>query len=285
MEADAIGLSSMANASFCAHYPLKKRYPQPNPKPKPSDWRTAGYLTAEGEVMPRLYVGYYVGDYDAPSWVYKAVPAFFSDPQRGKVPLGWSFDPNLADRAPQALVYAYRHATTNDFFITGDSGAGYLNARALTDRPDSKLPPALKIWAEHCERYYQRWDMTITGFLLDGAAGASTELEFSVYKRFSPDGCGNHFDLAPRIISGIPTIREWDMPESPESTAAYMANQAKAAAGAPRFLWARTILKSPTWHAEVSRALREKHATAPVVVVDPYTFFGLIREHVNGKRK
>ena len=254
MEADAIGLSSIANASFYAHYPLKQRYPQPNPKPKPSDWRTAGYLTAEGEVAPKLYVGYYVGDYDSPSWVYKAVPAFFSDPQRGKVPLGWSIDPNLADRAPQALVYAYRHATTNDFFITGDSGAGYLNARALTDRPDSKLPPALKIWAEHCERYYQRWDMTITGFVLDGSAGASTELEFAAYKRFSPDGCGNHFDLTPRIISGIPTIREWDMPESPEATAAYMANQAKAATNVPRFLWARTILKSPTWHAEVSRA-------------------------------
>ena len=33
MEADAIGLSAMANASFCTHYPLKERYQQPNPKP------------------------------------------------------------------------------------------------------------------------------------------------------------------------------------------------------------------------------------------------------------
>ena len=144
MEADAIGVSSIANASFYAHYPLKERYPQPNPKPSRADWQKAGYLTAEGKVAPKLYVGYYVGDYDSPSWLYKAVAAFFSDPQRGRVPLGWAFDPNLADRAPQALVYAYRHATTNDFFIAGDSGAGYLNPRALTDRPDSKLPPALE---------------------------------------------------------------------------------------------------------------------------------------------
>jgi hypothetical protein len=28
----------------------------------------------------------------------------------------------------------------------------------------------------------------------------------------------------------------------------------------------------------VSRHLREKHPQAPVVVVDPYTFFGLIKE-------
>ena len=278
MEADAIGSSAMANASFYAHYPLKARYRQPNPKPSKADWRRAGYLTAEGKVASKLYVGYYVGDYDSPSWLYKAVAAFFSDPERGQVPLGWAFDPNLADRAPQALVYAYRHATTNDFFIAGDSGAGYLNPRALTDRPDSKLPPALKLWTEHCARYYRRWGLSITGFMLDGSAGASTEAEFTAYKRFSPDGAGNHFDLTPRVISGIPTIREWDMPESPEATAAYMATQAAAAAKGPCFLWARTILKSPSWHADVSRVLREKHPKAPVVVVDPYTFFGLIKE-------
>jgi hypothetical protein len=284
MEADAIGFSSIANASFCTHYPLKDRYPQPNPKPSRADWQKAGYLTAAGKVAPKLYVGYYVGDYDSPSWLYKAVAAFFSDPQRGQVPLGWAFDPNLADRAPEALVYAYRHATTNDFFIAGDSGAGYLNPRGLTDRPDSKLPPALKVWAEHCARYYQQWDMSITGFMLDGSAGASTPEEFAEYRRFSPNGCGNHFDLAPQVISGVPTIREWDMPDSAESTAAFMAQQATAAAKGPCFLWARTILKPPAWHVEVSRLLREKHPNAPVAVVDPYTFFGLIKDHAQGQR-
>ena len=285
MEADAIGYSSIANASFCTHYPLKERYPQPNPKASRADWQKAGHLTAAGKVAPKLYVGYYTGDYDSPSWLYKAVAAFFSDPQRGRVPLGWAFDPNLADRAPQALAYAYRHATTNDFFIAGDSGAGYLNPRGLTDRPDSKLPPALKIWTEHCARYFKRWDMSITGFMLDGSAGASTPEEFAEYGRFSPDGCGNQLDLTPQIISGVPTIREWDMPGSAERTAAYMAQQAAAATKGPCFLWARTILRTPSWHADVSRILREKYPKARVAVVDPYTFFGLIKEHVNGDRK
>ena len=285
MEADAIGYSSIANASFCTHYPLKERYPQPNPKASRADWQKAGHLTAAGKVAPKLYVGYYTGDYDSPSWLYKAVAAFFSDPQRGRVPLGWAFDPNLADRAPQALAYAYRHATTNDFFIAGDSGAGYLNPRGLTDRPDSKLPPALKVWTEHCARYFKRWDMSITGFMLDGSAGASTPEEFAEYGRFSPDGCGNQLDLTPQIISGVPTIREWDMPGSAERTAAYMAQQAAAATKGPCFLWARTILRTPSWHADVSRILREKYPKARVAVVDPYTFFGLIKEHVNGDRK
>ena len=67
------------------------------------------------------------------------------------------------------------------------------------------------------------------------------------------------------------------MPDSAKQTAAFMAEQAAAATNGPRFLWARTILKSPTWHAEVSRVLRKEHPNAPVVVVDPYTFFGLIQ--------
>jgi hypothetical protein len=275
-EADAAGPGAIANASFVAHYPLRPRYPQPNRKPSREDWRQAGHLTAQGKVAPKLYVGHYVGDYDAPSWLYKAVPAFFKDPERGRVPLGWSFDPNLADRAPQAFVYAYRHATRNDFFIAGDSGAGYVNPRALTVRPESKLPSGLSIWAEHCRRHFERWDMTITGFVLDGSAGASTEHEFAAYRAFSPDGCGTHFEKKPRLIAGIPTCPERDLPDSATEAAAVIAREAAKVSTEARFLWARSILKPPSWYARVSRTLREQYPTAPVVVVDPYTFFGLV---------
>jgi hypothetical protein len=237
----------------------------------------AGYLTTNQTVVPKLYVGHYVGDYDAPSWLYKAVPSFFADAKRGQVPLGWAFDPSLADRAPQVFAYVYRHATSNDFFIAGDSGAGYLNPRGLVVRPDSKLPPALVAWTEHCRKYFDRWDMTITGFVLDGASGASTPMEFNAYRQFSPDGCGTHYEKEARLISGVPTCPEHDLPDSPEAAADFIAGRAGGISGQAQFLWARSILKRPEWYAAVSRQLREKHAGLPVVVVDPYTFFGLIR--------
>lgn len=278
-EADAAGPGAMANASFFTHYPLKERYPQPNSKPARKLWRAAGHVSADGEVAAKLFVGHYVGDYDAPSWLYKAVPAFFNDPQRGRVPLGWAFNPNLADRAPQVLAYAYRHATTNDFFIAGDSGAGYLNPLGLTVRPDSKLPSGLKAWTRHCVQHYQRWDMTITGFVLDGSSGASAEREFTAYRGFSPDGCGTHFEKAPRMMAGVPTCPERDLPDSAEAAAAVIAKLAGAVKSEARFLWARSILKPPAWYAQVSQVLREKHPQAHVEVVDPYTFFGLIRLH------
>lgn len=282
-EADAAGVGAMANASFFQHYPLQARYPQPNPKPTLADWQAHGWVTASGKVAPRLYLGHYVGDYDSPSWLYKAVPAFFRDSRRGQVPLGWAFDPNLADRAPQALVYAYHHATTNDFFIAGDSGAGYLNPRALTVRPDSGLPSGLAKWEEHCRGYYARWDMSITGFILDGAAGASTDTEFAAYHRFSPDGAGTHFERGPAMHVGLATCPERDLPDSSQAAAKLIADRAKTARNGPVFLWARSILKSPGWYADVSRFLKDQYPDAAVEVVDPYTFFGLIRLHLSGK--
>ena len=282
-EADAANVGAIASASFSQHYPLKPRYEQPNPRPTIETWKAKGYVTAGGKVVPKCYVAHYVGDYDAPSWLYKAVAAHFSDPKRGEVPLGWAFDPNLSDRAPQAMVYAYRHATPNDFFIAGDSGAGYLNARALTVRPDSKLPSGLNAWALHCQQYYKRWGLSITGFVLDGSAGASTDEEWAAYKTFSPDGLGTHYERGAAMHLGVPSCPERDLPDDVEAAAALIARDAKDSDTHPVFQWRRSILKSPSWYAQLSQLLKEKYPTARVEVVDPYTFFGLIQVHLSSQ--
>jgi hypothetical protein len=277
VEADAAGLSAMANASFFQHYPLDERYPQRAPRPTLETWKARGLVTAEGRPAPRLFLGHYVGDYDAPSWLYKAVPAHFRDPARGRVPLGWAFNPNLADRVAPAMAYARRRATEADFFIAGDSGAGYVNPRALSHRPESGLPPALDVWAEHCARHYRRWDISITGFLLDGSAGASGDAEFAAYRAFSPDGMGTHFEPGPALRAGVPTCPERDLPDDVGQAAALILRADADRRGRPGFLWARSILKSPGWYAALSDRIRAERPEAQVEVVDPYTFFGLIR--------
>jgi hypothetical protein len=280
VEADAAGLGAIANASFFQHYPLEPHYPQPNARPTAADWRAREYVTDAGKVAPRFYVGHYVGDYDSPSWLYKAVPPFFRDPKLGHVPLGWAFNPNLAERAPQALVYARRHATTNDFFIAGNSGAGYVNVRALTVRPDSGLASGLEAWRRHCLPYYRRWDLSVTGFVLDGSAGAATETEFALFRDFSPHGLGTHFERRPALRAGIPTCPEVDLPDRVDAAVAAIADRARQRGDRPGFLWARSILKSPSWYAEISAKLREHHGELGIEIVDPYTFFGLIAEEL-----
>jgi hypothetical protein len=278
-EADAAGLGAMANASFFQHFPRQTNYSQPNPKPSREQWRKRGYLDGQGRVARKLFLGHYVGDYDSPSWLYKAVPKFFRDPARGRVALGWAFDPNLADRAPQAMEYAYLKATTNDFFIAGDSGAGYLNPRGLTARPDSKLPSGLKSWSDYCGNYYRQWDMTITGFMLDGASGASTDLEYAAYRAFSPDGAGTHFERGPVMRGGLATCPERDLPDDVAGAAKVIADAAEKTKDGPVFFWARSILKAPSWYWELSQRLARDYPAAQVEVVDPYTFFGLIGCH------
>jgi hypothetical protein len=278
-EADAAGLGAMANASFFQHFPRQVKYTQPNPKPTAELWRKRGYLDAQSKVARKLFLGHYVGDYDSPSWLYKAVPKFFRDSARGRVPLGWAFDPNLADRAPQAMVYAYLNATTNDYFIAGDSGAGYLNPRGLTVRPDSNLPSGLERWRVYCRDYYSQWDMTITGFILDGASGASTGLEYEAYRTFSPNGAGTHFEHGPAMRAGMATCPERDLPDDVAGAAKVIAAAAGKAKDGPAFFWARSILKSPSWYWELSQRLARDYPAAPVEVVDPYTFFGLIACH------
>ncbi len=278
MEADAAGLSAMANASFHTHYPLQKRYSQPNAKPDLQVWKEKGFITEDGKVKPGLYVGHYVGDYDSPAWLYKAVPNFFNDKDLGTVPLGWAFDPNLADRAPMALVYAYQKATANDFFITGDSGAGYLNPRSLTQRDSVPYPSGLTAWAEHCARYMERWDMSIVGFIIDGSGYASGPEEFAAYSRFSPDGCGTHYERESGIrAGGIPACNEWDIDPNPKLAARDIAGVSQRYHKTPGFSWCRSILKNPGWYLQLSEILKNEYPDAPVIVVDPYTFFGLLK--------
>ena len=50
--------------------------------------------------------------------------------------------------------------------------------------------------------------------------------------------------------------------------------------GRPAFLWARSILRAPRWYADLSDVLQAKCEDAGVTVVDPYTFFGLIKLEV-----
>ncbi len=284
-EADAAGLGAMANASLWQHYPLKKHYAQPNPRPNLADWKAKGYILPDGSVARKSFVAHYVGDYDAPPWLYKAVPAFFPDKTRGQVPLGWAFGPTLSDRAPQAFVYAYQHATPNDFFISADSGAGYLNARALNVRPDSGLPSGMNKWVAHNQKYFGLWDMDITGFILDGAGGASTDEEFAAYKKFSPKGFGTHYEKGPALHVGVPSIPERDLPDDVQEAAARVANDAKGSDEKANFQWRRSILKAPDWYARLSQILAEKYPESRVEVVDPYTLFGLIEYQLKREGK
>jgi hypothetical protein len=66
--------------------------------------------------------------------------------------------------------YVYEHKTANDYFITGDSGAGYVMPTYLPD---------LSLWQDYNAPYLDKFDMDIVGFILD--KNPLTRKEFKAY--------------------------------------------------------------------------------------------------------
>lgn len=275
VDADAIAFAAMANASFYTHYPLEEHYPQH--WPTHDELRERGYLTDDGRVNfdGREFYIFYVGDFDAAAWIYRTIPEFWSDPDRGSIPLMWCVTPIAERRAPMVLDYMRRTATPNDYFAAADNGAGYLNPGMLQEpRSISGLPSGLDAWVKHCTPLYKRWDLTITGFVIDGFAPGLNDAGLDAYAKFSPNG------IVPQHIP--PTLLHKDMPvlkasadlgEKPDQAAKIIARHVEART--IPFHWFRAILKSPKWY-------RQVHETAVAAnpnleLLDGPTYFELLR--------
>jgi hypothetical protein len=276
MDADALGLGAMANASFFQHYPLAARYPQTN-KPSRENLIARGVLDAQGRVARRHFVAHYVGDYDAAAWLYRELPRHWNDRSRGTTPLSWAFNPNLAVRFPLGMAWARERATTNDWFVAGDSGAGYLNPGYLTPpRPHSGLPSGLGAWESHCAAFFKQWDITLTGFVIDGYARGLSREGLDAYARFSPDGIVAQQIERQGVHQGMPFLRmRTDLDGSPAEAA--RAIQGLCVGATPRFVVCRSILKTPSWYAGVEHELN-RLAGDRIQVVDLYTLLWLVRE-------
>lgn len=285
IDADAIGLSGMANASFYQHHPMKKRYPQPE-RPTGESLREEGHLTAEGRVAPRVYVMFYQGDYDSAAWLNRFVPRWWQDPARGEVPMTWPFNPNLDRRAPHVLHYVRTRQTDKEWFVAGDSGAGYLNPGNLFagNRPDGR-PDGWEAWVAYCREYFDKFDITITGFVIDGDSPGMGEEGMDYYAKFSPDGIiGQKMPLQGLHRGTMPFIRmQSDFHQVSAGEAARRIADGIGDIQGPHFAPFRSILMSPSWHREVMEGVQELTGGDQVRFVDAYTFMALLRTFEKNK--
>lgn len=131
-EADAAGPGAMANASFFAHYPLKAHYSQPNARPMRKDWQRAGWLTPDGKVAPKLFVGHYVGTTTRPHGSTKPCPR--SSATNSAVPCRWAGPSTRA--SPTAPRTFWLTPTGTRPRTTSSSPA--IPARAISIHADSR---------------------------------------------------------------------------------------------------------------------------------------------------
>ena len=274
-DADAIGYGALANSSFWMHFPLENQYPQ--------KWITReelisrGLLTTGGKVnfQGRNFMIFYVGDYDASSWITQRTPALWDHPDRGKLPLMWCISPVLQERVPMVMHNFRKTATPNDYFAAADNGAGYLMPGMLQEpRPVSGLPDGLDAWAAHCKKYYEKWDYTLTGFIIDGQAPGLNDRGLDCYRSFSPNGIVPQKVPMTLLHGNMPVLRaDYDIQQNPPEAAAKIVERIKAR-GIP-FHWFRNILKSPGWYVET---MKEIHRLDPTIeLLDAPAFFELYR--------
>ena len=279
-DADALDMSGMANASFYRFFPLQHKYLQPSPPPTQKDLADAGYLDAEGKVADHIYMTWYMGDYDSAAWLNLFAPRWWSDPMHGKTMCSWAFDPSLAIRAPHAVHYVRTHAAPTDFFMAGDNGYGYLAPTQLSaPRMDPDIPDGWSVWSSLCRKAFEQFDIGITGFIIDPGADPKIRRVAEEYARFSREGFVYNDSQAAgevRTQDGVPYVRMYkDIYGEPEAAANELAKNFQPEKGA-KFMIVRSILKSPSWHAETGRRLTEL-TNGRVVIVNPRLFFLLGR--------
>lgn len=278
-DADAIGYGALANASFWQHFPLKKEYAQ--------DWisretlKERGYLDKKGKVKAkkRNYIIFYVGDYDASSWITQRTPTIWDDANRGTLPLMWCVSPVLQERVPMVLHNFRATATANDYFAAADNGAGYLMPGMLQEpRPLSGLPSGLDAWARHCKKYYQQWGLTITGFVIDGHGPGLNERGLDCYASFSPNGIVPQKIPLTLLYKHMPVIRsDEDVNDDDPRKAAARIVERVSKRPVP-FHWFRNILKTPSWYVQV---MEEVHKLDPTIeLLDAPAFFELYRMYL-----
>ena len=286
MDADAIGYGAMANASFYQHFPLKESYPQDWVKRK--DLIERGYLTEDGKVNfdGREFIVFYIGDYDCAAWLYQRMMDIWDDPNRGKIPMMWCISPVLDERAPMAMDYLRQTATKNDYFASADNGAGYCEPGMLQEpRGVSGLPSGLDAWADHCKLFYDRWGLSITGFIIYAHGPILNEKGLDCYASFSPNGIVPTGGPANLLHKNMPVLRfDHDVNEgNPKDAAAHVMNRIndRKKNNHPPFHWFRNILKSPTWYVNTYDEIKKMNSK--VELLDGPTFFELYRIHLQNR--
>ncbi len=263
VDADAPGYTGLANASIYDHVPLDQNLRQNNDKGQ------------NGEVYSSDsdYVCFYMGDYDSGAWTSDRLPALWNSSGRGTIPLAWGIDPGLSIRIPQAFNYYYETATKNDYFVSGDNGAGYLNSIVL---PTQDIP----YWLNYQEKLFNEFDLNIAGFVITGFSSNLPVGFESDYSKFAPNGVGVNTQGQEAIVNGVPFAPVHDLSPSTPTTASQVEQgilKLLPGAGSGYVLFIRTILTNPSVLASGVALLDKDYPSLHVKVVDPYTAFRFLK--------
>jgi hypothetical protein len=223
----------------------------------------------------KLYVAFILSDGDNLQYVEHLMRKLWNNPDRGKVPIGWTVSPAMVDAMPGALNFFHTTSTVNDNLISGPSGYGYTYPNSWTNAA------ALDQFVAKTERYNKKAGLKVIT-VWNTITGGISQASGNAYARNAPTLLG----LTAQNTGGGLTIYNNSLPGMALSCnyctdeQAMKNHIASAAAGwngaSPRFIliqaqpWTNV---TPTTFLNVAKSLNSDY-----VVVRPDTAFQLMRE-------
>ncbi len=274
------GFSAAGNISLFRHVPAIEAYKQ-TAQPKNIAYDEN-----------RIYMMFYMGDYDSVAWLTNVIPVLWESEGRGKLPLAWGIAGIQDSRAPHIYNYMYQTASDNDFFVATNNGAGYLNPQFLI--PENKdanyagktIPDGLDAWVKFCTEKYNKFDLGATPFIipnwlqsLDKNSTLTRVLE--AYRAFSPTGFGWYHWSPDGLagISGTPLSHTLDgsnnlatADQVYENLLGYLTNK-DILKKEKNMLLIRQIIVDPNAIYEAVERVKREHPEIDFEVVDVNTFF------------
>jgi hypothetical protein len=243
--------------------------------------------SAPPKLANKTYLAILMADYDSATPLYSFLPKHWADPNRGKLPFAWGINPNLIETYPDVIAYFYETATPNDHFTADASAAGYMN-------PNRVRKEYLPLFIEHNKRFFRETDMTMAPMVLDWDEPSAAVKD--AFREFTPDGLATIvMDLhatggkppQPHVWKGMPVTELLNNAcnfAEPAQAAEILYSQLKdKPKNAPGFYFFRIVWVGPSDVQKTLGALRSRHPEIDWELLDPYTFFALLKEHCGRK--
>jgi hypothetical protein len=225
-------------------------------------------------VQNKIYLAFIMSDGDNLQYDEHLLRNLWDDPNRGRVPMGWTMSPAMLDAMPGILNYYYTTATRNDCLLSGPSGYGYTYPNDWTD------PGALKTFIAKTNDYCRRAGFRIITVWNTINGGINPDVG-AAYAANAPSLLG----LTAENAGGPLTIYGNSLPSFP-LTATYCGIEdqltkeiAGGSAGwdgaSPRFL----LVQAEPWHGMTPTHLLHvvSELSSNYVLVRPDTMFEMIR--------
>lgn len=268
LDADAFGLIGYGNASFYTHIPIEKKLPAEK--------------KSEMKLRDKIYIMFMMGDYDSAAWLSQMIPVQWHDKKRGSIPLSWSINPVLSERAPQAFNHIIKTKTENDFF-GAQEGAGYMNLNMLSKpRFHSNLPDASRTYSSFCKKWYKKIGMNHTIFTIFTNSGNIRNEAAETFSEFSRGGVGiQQGRTLNKNVRGVPFIAcrndfsfNGNTNDFTDIISKHISRPVDRA-----FYFFRTVLVFPSQIKTVADALKKKFPKERFEIVGANDFFRLLKIH------